>query len=66
MPVVTAAWACVSCTVSCNCMGAAFAWWISQNKYYRHVDGAWMSWGQSLYWLDPVRFRLPAAGARDG
>lgn len=36
-----------------------FAWWIGQNKYYRHVDGAWMAWGKSLYWLDPVRFRLP-------
>jgi hypothetical protein len=35
-----------------------FAWWGSQNKYYRYVSGAWMVWGKSLYWLDPVRFRL--------
>jgi len=38
-----------------------FAWWISRNEYYRYVNGDWMVWGKSLYWLDPVRFRLPNA-----
>jgi hypothetical protein len=36
-----------------------FAWWISRNRYYRYVSGSWIVWGKSLYWLDPVRFRLP-------
>ena len=36
-----------------------FGWWISQNKYYRYVNSAWMVWGKSLYWLDSVRSRLP-------
>lgn len=36
-----------------------FAWWISRDRYYRYVSGQWMVWGKSLYWLDPVRSRLP-------